>query len=755
MEEVLIFSVKIDQDEALKQSAELSKEISALVEQQKELTKNSEQNSVAYAENAALLRSLKKEQSDVNRQIDNSVKAFNSQNGSINQQRANLSLLTQQYNNLSKEERENANVGGKLQQQIKGLSDELKKNESAVGDNRRNVGNYKDGILEASKSLNLFGVDIGGLVDKLKNTKDSIDIAKSGFSGFNGVLKASVIGVVITLITGLIAAFTKFEPLADKLKATFAGINAVVDVFVERLTRIGRGLVEILSGNFSEGIDQIRESFDGMGSAMAGAAKEAFNLSEQLDALDDKMRAQIVTNAQAEQQVNKLILQSKNRTLSEQQRLKFLDEAGKIERDNFNQNKALQEEAFNLALDQAKLKTQLAREEILELLTNTERREELEKRIGTLKGEELDKLAQQQADIIRLESETINVEEKIANRRDALIEAETQKRQKALEERIKQEQQLEELYNKAFEDFDKKNKEQADKLQSDREKQYNDALTAINDFYKRQEADRTFALRNGALTEEEFAAQQLVAKQNQTAALIELDKQFYKSSTDNELAYAQATLAISKNKADEEKKINTARLEVEKQTVSGLIGITQQAQQLAGEQTQEGKALAIAGTTISTYQGATQAFTSLSAIPVVGPALGTIAAGLAIANGLANVKKIAETNAAAGGGTFYTKGPTMLLVGDNPNGREKVTVEPIGTRGKTTVNRNSNLVKMAGGGTLMTDGGAAFNEVTQAVNNQLNLSELIRQIPAPIVKVTDIDRVNNNRAKTAKVSGLR
>jgi len=123
---------------------------------------------------------------------------------------------------------------------------------------------------------------------------------------------------------------------------------------------------------------------------------------------------------------------------------------------------------------------------------------------------------------------------------------------------------------------------------------------------------------------------------------------------------------------------------------------------------------------------------------------------------LANVQKIASTNvnAAAGGGTFYTKGPTMLLVGDNPSGRERVTVEPIGSRGKTTINRNSNLVKMAGGGTLMTDGGAAFNEVTQSVNSRFNMSDIIRNMPAPIVKVTDINRVNATKNTIAKVSEI-
>ena len=757
MEDVLIFSVKIDQDEALKQSAELSKSIQELTAQQKELAASGEGASVAYQENAVQLRTLKKEQSDVNRQLDNSVKAFKAANGSIEQQRANLSVLTQQYNKLSKEERENEQVGGKLAKQIKSLSDELKANESAIGDNRRSVGDYKGGILEATESLNLFGVDVGGLVDKLKNSKDSIDTARAGFSGFNGVLKASVIGVVITLLTGLIAAFTKFEPLADKVKGVFVALNAAVDVFVERLTRVGRGLVEILNGNFAEGLDMVRESFDGVGKSMLDASVAAYELNDAMNDLDDRMRAQIVLNAEAKQSVDQLLLQAKNRTLSEKERLALLEKAGKIERDNFEQNKKLQQDNFNIAIEQARLKTQLSRQEIEELLTNTDRREELEKRIGTLTGDELTKLAQQKAEIISLENDTINVEEKIANRRDALIEAESQKRAKAAEERAKEIKALEDAYDKLFEDFDKQNKEDAEKIQKDREDAYNKGLDSLTRLFNRQEIERLKALQQGLITEEEFANQQLASREIQLQSLIDLNKTYFKETSDLEKEAAQNAVEIKKKQTEDEKTLAKSRLDAERQTIDGLKQVAGDAIALAGEQTEAGKALSIASTLIATYEGATKAFTSLSEVPVIGPALGAVAAGLAIANGLANVKRISDiqTNAAAGGGTFYTKGPTMLLVGDNNGGREKVTVEPIASRGKTTVSRNSNLVKMAGGGTLISDGGASISEVTSRVNNQLNLKELIANLPAPIVKVTDIDRVNSNRAKTAKVSQLR
>ena len=62
--------------------------------------------------------------------------------------------------------------------------------------------------------------------------------------------------------------------------------------------------------------------------------------------------------------------------------------------------------------------------------------------------------------------------------------------------------------------------------------------------------------------------------------------------------------------------------------------------QLVGEGSKVGKAAAIAQTTIETYKGAQSAFASLAGIPVVGPALGAVAAAAAIAGGIANVKQI-------------------------------------------------------------------------------------------------------------------
>lgn len=57
----------------------------------------------------------------------------------------------------------------------------------------------------------------------------------------------------------------------------------------------------------------------------------------------------------------------------------------------------------------------------------------------------------------------------------------------------------------------------------------------------------------------------------------------------------------------------------------------------------------IAAATIDTYKAATGAYSSMSSIPVVGPALGAVAAAMAVTAGILNVKKIASQKFEGGG----------------------------------------------------------------------------------------------------------
>lgn len=109
----------------------------------------------------------------------------------------------------------------------------------------------------------------------------------------------------------------------------------------------------------------------------------------------------------------------------------------------------------------------------------------------------------------------------------------------------------------------------------------------------------------------------------------------------------QQRTALEEYFASQEKKIQDKKVEwnklSEQQKLQAVTGGLAAAAEAFNEGSAAWKAAKIAETTVATYQGAQNAFTSLSAIPVVGPALGAAAAGAAIVAGLKRVSSIAST----------------------------------------------------------------------------------------------------------------
>jgi hypothetical protein len=114
----------------------------------------------------------------------------------------------------------------------------------------------------------------------------------------------------------------------------------------------------------------------------------------------------------------------------------------------------------------------------------------------------------------------------------------------------------------------------------------------------------------------------------------------------NEKEYNAGVEANAKARADIDKAETQAKIE-NAQKISGLLsGLAD----VVGKETAAGKAFAIASATIDTYLAATKAYQSMSGIPIVGPALGAVAAGVAIAGGIKNVKAIMAVKTPSGGG---------------------------------------------------------------------------------------------------------
>lgn len=212
--------------------------------------------------------------------------------------------------------------------------------------------------------------NLGNFTDQLRGLKDAFSNGEIGAKGLaTGVLqvsKAMIVAFVtnpvllaITAIVGavmlLVNVFKDFKPLVDKIEQAFAALGATWSVLKD-------GIIQFVSGNKS-----LADSFTGLGKSMADAAKEAKLLKEAEQNLEDGAKALEVQNAQTETQINKLILQSKNRTITEKERQALITQAMDLEARQHEANLRQANEAERIALDKLTLGKRLSEAELRQL----------------------------------------------------------------------------------------------------------------------------------------------------------------------------------------------------------------------------------------------------------------------------------------------------------------------------------------------------------------------------------------------------
>ncbi len=235
------------------------------------------------------------------------------------------------------------------------------------------------------------------------------------------------VGTLLLPITAVIAAglliysvFSSFQPVVDKVEQGFAALQAVFNV-------IKNTILALVTGAKS-----LREAFSGLGGEMAGAAKEAAALTKAQQDLEDVMKSQEVTTARNRAEINKLNVALKNRTLSEQERLKISDEIISKEQADFKQRKAIVDEEVRLARRAIEIKARFTEQEKKQLKETGDATKELAESRGGNYDKEFDALNKARLKAIALEDEsTVNLE-KTYSRRDKIeddAKAKAEKRQ--------------------------------------------------------------------------------------------------------------------------------------------------------------------------------------------------------------------------------------------------------------------------------------------------------------------------------------
>ena len=733
---------------------------------------------------------------DNNAAIKVNTTLLSSQEDSVDALRAQLAKNTKELNAMSAATRNNTDEGKALVTETKEISDRLKEMEKAVGDNRRNVGNYAESVQEALSSTQGLSGATGSLVS-------SLNIGTQSFKAFTAVVKANPLLAIISLVLLLASTIEKLvkrnSEAAAALKAAFAPFEVIFSRILDGVTNMLTGIAEAFTW-ISDKVVALLSSIGAISEETAKAAKAAKELSQQELAIYEAETKNLVTVTamRRELEAQKTLVGDQLKSMNErnaaaQRGIAILKQMEAAEvgvlKQKYEQIKAQNELGYTSKEDRRAEMQALAdlQSKQAEYISQ---RKELENQASGL-------IAQQNA--ANAASFKANEEKKAAAAIKAAQEAEAAKRE-LQEQTIRQFEEARTKLDLSLQEKEIANDSIALKLEN--EKAYVEESLKLERYrleqglISQQEfANREQAFQIGVLQLEQQMREEQDRAEKERKALDEANlRELKMANITNEYESRQAALdaqyqqeiaaaekigadtALIQSKYEKAKEDNTkARVNAELTMTAGLAG---QMSTLLGEESAIGKAFGVVQATINTYIGATKALAQ-------GGILGIAQAAIVIAFGMKQVASIAKQKEPdtkvssvkkyAKGGQIFGKSHAqggVTFRGDNGQVFEAEGGENVYIMKKSAsaeINALSAVNEAHGGNSFATsglykfaDGGmaASISEANRLVRQSDNVrlsSESINQLagvvidavmsmPNPVVSVQDINAGQNDVA---------
>ena len=496
----------------------------------------------------------------------------------------------------------------------------------------KNVEEFTEKMKDAQKQTEKTAEEatiFSDIKDRFSDMTKGLRKVVASMKTLKGAIAATGIGALVVAIGSLIAYFKSSEEGSRKLAIATEALSLIFGKLTEFAGKLGKGLVDTFNNpkealnNFGRLLkDQIVNRVTGMlellpalGKAIGLAFKGKF-----------KEAAKVAANA-----TGKVLLGVENVVEKAQEiGTKAVEAFGKLKEEVeaavetatqlVDAQRAIRDQQQRLVVENAKLNKELEEQKKIAedtSLAYEERAAALEK-----VGETQVKLAKNVADQAKAEEDLLKLQIENANTYEEREELETQLAE-ATAARIDAQTQLSIVELEAA-----KLGRELELEELDRKRSIRDMIEELN----QEELDNAF----------EQARQELAIAERQAMEELELLK-----ATDEEKEQAAQAFSNKRKKiAEEEAKF---REELEKQVADANLSVAAGAlgaiSDLLGENSKASKAFAVAQTTIQTYQAAQAAYAS-QLVPgdPTSPVRAAIAAGVAIASGLANVRSILKTS---------------------------------------------------------------------------------------------------------------
>ena len=530
---------------------------------------------------------------------------------------------------------------------------EIKVKVTGVDQAKTQVDGLSDSLKDAGQSSSQLGVldkITGGAVSGFKNAAAGVKTFISGLKLTRAAIIATGIGALVVGVTALVTAFTSTRRGARQLQVIMAGLGAVVERVTAHFQAAGGFIVDLFSKGPTEAAKTYRAEIDKLPGSMSDAVRATMELQKAEQALLDTRRELTVADAKGRQEIAQLRLIARDRTKDTEERIDAAKRAMAIELDLVEQRQKAAAEELRIAQERAKMSD--TSDEDLQRLADleanlinirtqsfmTQRR--LQEEVQSVEREATaERKAQEDARRKSREAEAkaaADAAAAIIKAEEDVVEALDARNRAALDARTKEILSLEDFYNTQLD----KAGDNAE-LQKQIEEQRETELAALKQKFRDEDAAKAEEAR---IKKEEAEKE---AKEKALEAQIQ----------------AQEQAATAAKEAEDKRLADAAAYEgalssLRESATAGTFSILQNLSTAFEKDTEEGQkkafkrnqALSIAETLVSTYAAAQKAYASQLAIPTPdAPIRAQIAAGVAVAAGLAKVAAIKSQQFSGGG----------------------------------------------------------------------------------------------------------
>lgn len=549
-------------DNLTKRISSLKKENQDLLKTNKELEKQGKENTKQYLDNTKQVEINKQKITDNTASRKGLVQAIISEDSAIKALKVRNAELIKQRDLISTKTIEGKNKIQEINAEIDKNTETIKENSSAQEKQKFNIGNYASALDRVIPGISAF--------------TSGIESSTVAARAFIATPLGLVIGAIALALAPVVAFLTQTADGMDLVDVETAKFNATVRVLKLELADLGKQMLDTGGGEQSALAKFIKTTIMGNPAVLsliatvkllgavfpettakinqARAVAEAY--TKAIDDLTEREQIYSLSVKATANEIDALILQSRDRTKTEAERIALIEKADGLIKKQIDSERGFAKERLNAEIETAKqitgLRTQ-AGETQLEFV------ERLVTGLQAIDDKQAETLTNAFTAVQEAEGASIKILEKLQNQRNALFEKEEEESKKRRENELKELQEF-------ADEIAKINKEVVDRtiaaengLEEIRAQRRIDSANSLEE-RRDAEIDLELTRRDNLLEEEGLLEEerQLITEQSQLK-IFNILQDYSKKRTD-----LDAKVALTEKKIQEEK---------EKKLLSGTANV--------------------------------------------------------------------------------------------------------------------------------------------------------------------------------------